>query len=152
MRLTCLCHYIKTDFNQTQSTLLRFMLSSETKNYSSHSYIQTMATYIKIDLHIQGVFINKPFCYSNCTHYAFEDVNFAGMNLKECVAFLERFTQKKKCEKLYYNCEIFCLKWYHRFLSPCVCVNPYLFFLSTTSKPQHAFLISSSVYLLGFYK
>lgn len=59
------------------------------------------ATYIKTDLHFQGVFSNKSFCYFDSTHHVFENVNYACMDLKECVAFLERFTQKK-CVKLYY--------------------------------------------------
>nr|KAJ0200255.1 hypothetical protein LSAT_V11C600325230 [Lactuca sativa] len=60
-----------------------------------------MVEFISIKLHFQGVFINKPFCYSNCIHHVFDDIDFAGMTHKDFIVFLERFTQEK-CQKVYY--------------------------------------------------
>ncbi|CAI9287734.1 unnamed protein product [Lactuca saligna] len=60
-----------------------------------------MTIFLSIKVHFQGVFINKPFCYSDGVHHVFENVNFAGMSYNEFVGFLERFTQEK-CEKVYY--------------------------------------------------
>ncbi|CAH1441340.1 unnamed protein product [Lactuca virosa] len=60
-----------------------------------------MAIFLSIKVHFQGVFINKPFCYSDGVHHVFDNVDFASMSYNEFVGFLERFTQEK-CEKLYY--------------------------------------------------
>ncbi|CAI9268183.1 unnamed protein product [Lactuca saligna] len=60
-----------------------------------------MALFLSIKVHFQGVFINKPFCYSDGVHHVFENIDFAGMSYYEFVDFLERFIQEK-CEKLYY--------------------------------------------------
>nr|KAJ0222911.1 hypothetical protein LSAT_V11C200061390 [Lactuca sativa] len=54
-----------------------------------------MAIFISLKVHFQGVFINKPFCYSDGVHHVFENIVLL------FVGFLERFTQEK-CEKLYY--------------------------------------------------
>nr|KAJ0202158.1 hypothetical protein LSAT_V11C600338490 [Lactuca sativa] len=50
---------------------------------------------------VSGVFINKPFCYSNGIHHVFENIDFVGMSYTEFVGFLDCSTQEK-CEKLYY--------------------------------------------------
>nr|KAJ0201928.1 hypothetical protein LSAT_V11C600302810 [Lactuca sativa] len=60
-----------------------------------------MAIFLSIKVQFQGVFINKPFCYSDGVHHVFENVDFDGMSFNEFVGFLERFTQEK-CEKVYY--------------------------------------------------
>ncbi|CAI9270878.1 unnamed protein product [Lactuca saligna] len=60
-----------------------------------------MAIFLSIKVHFQGVFVNKPFCYSDGVHHVFENVDFVGMSYNEFVDFLTRFTQEK-CEKVYY--------------------------------------------------
>ncbi|CAI9280991.1 unnamed protein product [Lactuca saligna] len=60
-----------------------------------------MAIFISIEVHFQGVFIKKPFCYSDGIHHVFENIDFDGMSYTEFTVFLEGFTQEK-CEKLYY--------------------------------------------------
>ncbi|CAI9262324.1 unnamed protein product [Lactuca saligna] len=60
-----------------------------------------MAIFLSIKVHFQGVFINKPFCYSDGVHHVFKNVDFAGMSYNEFVSFLKRFTQEK-CKKVYY--------------------------------------------------
>ncbi|CAI9274576.1 unnamed protein product [Lactuca saligna] len=60
-----------------------------------------MAIFLLIKVHFQGMFINKPFCYSDGVHHVFENIDFAGMSYNEFVDFIERFTQEK-FEKLYY--------------------------------------------------
>ncbi|CAH1448265.1 unnamed protein product [Lactuca virosa] len=60
-----------------------------------------MAIFVSIKVHFQGVFINKPFCYSDGIQHVFENIDIVGMSCTEFVGVLERFTQEK-CEKLYY--------------------------------------------------
>nr|KAJ0194498.1 hypothetical protein LSAT_V11C800401470 [Lactuca sativa] len=52
-----------------------------------------MTIFFSIKVHFQGVFINKPFCYSDGVHHMFENIYFTGMSYNEY-----------KCEKLHY-CE-----------------------------------------------
>nr|KAJ0211847.1 hypothetical protein LSAT_V11C400214430 [Lactuca sativa] len=52
-----------------------------------------MAIFLSIKVHFQGVFINKPFCYSDGVHHVFENIDFASMSFNEFV---------EKCEKVYY--------------------------------------------------
>lgn len=105
------CHWMKwpcvqTDINYTLfcfflSTEPKFIKKKKKKNTCSHSRTLSMATFVKINDHFQGVFINKPFCYSDGVHHVFENIDFACMNVKEFFVFLERFTQET-CEKVYY--------------------------------------------------
>ncbi|KAI3502228.1 hypothetical protein L1887_30260 [Cichorium endivia] len=55
----------------------------------------------KVDVHYHGVFTTQPLIYTEGMHHLFEDIDFAGMDLDECVKFLERFTEEK-CRNLYF--------------------------------------------------
>ncbi|CAH1412120.1 unnamed protein product [Lactuca virosa] len=35
-----------------------------------------MAIFFSVKVHFQGVFINKPFCYSDGVHHVFKNINF----------------------------------------------------------------------------